>query len=100
MEIANRRVPAGVTARWAKQEILRQMMAAANLVATDEVRVLALEIDGREDGAAEDLASQARGVGLDHVEDTVGVDLLDLVPMRRRDRTGGIACDFGGEHAH
>src|SRR6185369_1159372 len=50
---------------------------AAPLVAADQIRVLALEIDGREHRTAEDFAPQAGCIGLDDVEHALGVGVLN-----------------------
>lgn len=44
-----------------EEEMLRQVVAAADLIAADEVGVVGFEVEGRHDAAGEDLRAGARG---------------------------------------
>src|SRR5262245_53357892 len=71
MQVFDGRVPARKAARRPEKEILRQVMAAADLVAADQVRILALQIERREDRTTQNLLAQTRRVGLDDTEHAV-----------------------------
>jgi hypothetical protein len=76
--------------------VLGGVVAAAEVVPADEVRVVPLEVGRRHHGPAEDLARQAGRVLLDDLHDAVGVRLLRLLPVGGGDPAEGVAAIVPG----
>src|SRR4051812_24533310 len=74
------------------------MHAAAEVVAADEVRVPALDVERGQDRASEHTVVQPWGVALENGEDSVGVGVLHEIPARVADLPGRIAADDPGQH--
>src|SRR5581483_5145934 len=85
VETLDRRAVAAPARHRAQEEALRRVMAPAELVAADEVRVRALEVGRRQHVPSEDEPAEARRVLLEQREHAVGHRLLRLVPIRRRE---------------
>ncbi|MFD1807876.1 hypothetical protein ACFSHQ_06125 [Gemmobacter lanyuensis] len=58
-EVLHRRAAIGMAARRAEDEMLREVVAAADLIPADEVRVVGLQLLRRDDALGEDMAPQA-----------------------------------------
>src|SRR6185437_4769997 len=76
-----------------EEEVLIEMVAAGQIVASDQARVLMLEVARRPYRARKDFAPQARRIGFEKVEHTFGVGRLGGGPCGRRNAAERIAGD-------
>ena len=93
IEVLDRRPVARPAGDGTQEEILVEVMAAGQAVAADQVRVLPLEIERREDRPAEHAASQSRRVSLENVQHAVRIGLAGLVPAAGGDGPRGVAAE-------
>ena len=100
VQVLKRGAAVGMAARRAEQEVLAQVMAAADLVAADEVGVVRLKLCRRDDPPAQDFRPRSRRITLQNVQRAFGKRLRRRGPIGRRDLPGGIAPDRARRHPH
>ncbi len=66
----------------AEQEMLRQVVAAADLIAADQVGIVGFQFHRCDDALAEDFRAGAGGVVLKDIQRAVGKGVCGLVPNR------------------
>src|SRR5262249_5402571 len=76
-----------------KEEVLVEMMAAAEAVAADQVRIVALEIGGRVHGAPPNSRRETGRIALDDADAPVRIGFLHLIPIGAADRFRRVAAN-------
>ena len=88
-------------ARWPpEQEILADVVAAADLVAADKVRVVGFKVQGADNMAGYDLGTRAGRIGVEDIQHPVGVGLFDVGPVGPLDLPRSVAADCSRDHTH
>ena len=76
-----------------EEKVLIEMMAAAEAIAADEIRIVALEIGRRVHGAAENGRGESGRITLDDADDSIGIRFFHLVPIGAADRSRRVAAN-------